>query len=322
MSRSKKPIRAQALNNLAIALRYAIVSIYFYVWSYKTEIRQWLKVSSLGILSVFMLGLFLEVAAESIGPQKIHEAFSSLGGYLHGTFAFVIFAIAVAYLLWHHIREAKKPGYEYTFVKSLCDFMEGRRPGRESSSRPSIIEALKLFHAVFERAGVAHVSIHTPEGEFLKIDPAHVFPPESDAAFFVPLERGEGVAGAVYADMKPRYVPQLYFPFGTRKQLLNMFFPHAVKFTFRQVDIPGRTLRSLELGDELVDANIFKPPTGREFPFYSFLSVPLRSVRQDGSVGVLNFDFSRPDPLDKADIAMAVIFGIVLGAEIAEDTQT
>jgi hypothetical protein len=270
-----------------------------------------------------MLGLFLEVAAEFVGSQKIYEAILSLARHLpHGTLAFVIFSMAVTFMLWHHAREAKKPAYEYTFVKSLLDFMEGRRPGRKGGKKPSILDALNLFHSVFGRAGVTHASIYTPEGELLKIDPAHVFPHETDSAFFVPLKRGEGVAGRVFNDMQPRYAPKLLFPFGTRKRLLNLFFPHAVKFTFRQLSVPGETLKSLELGDELLDFDIFKlPPAGRTLPFCSFLSVPLKSAKQDRCVGVLNFDFSKPDPLDKADIAMAVIFGILLGAEMEQDTQ-
>lgn len=318
MPRRNKPIRNQVVKKLAIALRYSLVSIYFLFWSYKTELRRWFKIGSLGILSIFMLGLLLEVAAEIVGPQKIHELILFLGRHLpHGKLAFVIFSMAVSFMVWHHVREAKKPAYEYTFVKSLLDFMEGRRPGRGDGKKPPISDALELFYLVFKRAGLEHVSIYTLEDAVLKIKKDHVFPQVLDDAFFVPLKIGEGVAGRVFEDTQPRYAPKLLFPFGRKKRLLNVFFPHAVKFIFRQLSVPGETLKRLELGDELLDFDIFKSPSaGKTLPFCSFLSVPLKSAKQDGCVGVLNFDFSKPDPLDKADIAMAVIFGLLLGAEM------
>jgi len=48
----------------------------------------------------------------------------------------------------------------------------------------------------------------------------------------------------------------------------------------------------------------------------SILSVPAKAVSDGNCYGVLNFDFTRPDPLDKTDIAMAVVFGLLLGEEL------
>lgn len=69
------------------------------------------------------------------------------------------------------------------------------------------------------------------------------------------------------------------------------------------------------MANESLDFRVVKLAAGKS-RFRAFLSVPVKSVGGDKCFGVLNFDFTRPDPFDKTDIAMAVVFGLLLGEEL------
>lgn len=190
-----KPLRGQLWQMLGRALEYAVVWGYFYAWSYKTEVRKALKVSALGAIAVPTALLAAEVAAETLGAHEIAAALIALSSSTTGKALFYAFIASVLFLLWHHVEEARKPGYEYVFVQRLCDFLEGR--GDVHNPGPTVAQSLELFHSVFSKAGIAHASLHLWTGKDLSIDKAHVFPAEADPSFFVTLGPGEGVAGRV-----------------------------------------------------------------------------------------------------------------------------
>jgi hypothetical protein len=302
---------------------FAIAYLYFYAWSFKTDIRDWLKVTSLAVLSFSTLALLLEVGAEIIGSDWLVAAIETL--VPHGIFRWLfltLFVLAVIFLVWHHFHEARKPGYEYVFVKRLCTFLEGVEGAEGVTGAPSLHQSLEIFHGVLKRAGMAHISVHMPAGELLAIPPDGVFPSVSDSGFFVTLEPGVGVAGMVYEDCQPRYVPRVFLPFrvGTWSWVPNIWFPHAVRFRFRQSPQAGW---GVELGDEEVDFfGVQKPDSGGRPLFNSFLSVPIKSARSANCIGVLNLDFNRIDPLDKADIAMAAVMGLLLGWDLGTTRPT
>jgi hypothetical protein len=302
----------------AKAKYYVILGGFFSLWSYKSEIRdKYLPRAGYLAVSVPPILLILNMLAEFYEHSWLPKYVSPL---LHNPrFSRWLVAVAlgaVAYLLWHHWNEVWKPKYESTFVLRLYELLEGRR-FRSASAEP-IKGALQLFHSVFDRAGIKHVALHLPESGVLKIRQDHVFPYESDPRFFVELILGQGVAGAVYGDSKPRYVPRIHLPFRKiRPWIPTLYFPHGVRFDFERVDGPEGVLSRGELGDDDIDPKIVALSDPDRPPFHSFLSVPVRRMTGHDCIGVLSFDFDRTDPLDKVDIAMACVFGLLLAEEIA-----
>jgi hypothetical protein len=240
-----KPIRKQIRGLVPALLEYAIVAAYFYLWSYKTEIRTALKVGSLGLLSVSAVLLYVEIIIERFGAEGV-SSFLATFEHPTGNVLLIASGSALVFLLWHHFDEGRKPGYEYVFVQRLCDVLEGH-----SHKRGELSNTLEKIHSVFERSGVSHVSVYLANGDALVIAKDHVYPPEADDSYYVPLRRGEGVAGLVMEDGRARYVPRLYFPFRSQARWIpNLFFPHSVSFEFRRRD---EKPQRLELGQERLD---------------------------------------------------------------------
>lgn len=256
---------------------------------------------------------------ELIGAERIREFLSpdhvaELQGILNN-FSPVrnyvlpaLFVIAVLYLFWHHYSEIKKPGYEFAFLSQLNRFMRDREANE--NEQKLIPAALKVFHKVFEKSHIKRCSIYTVSKEGLVIPDTYIYP-ENAKGYQISLQVGEGVAGLVFKDALPRYVPRLFFPFTRLRSLLpSVPFPHAVKF---EEQVNGDTL---ELINEDLDFNAFKNAYKAEPLFRSFVSVPLKPIGVSQCVGVLNFDFSRVDALDKSGIAMAFVLGKILADEV------
>src|SRR5262249_2615692 len=121
----------------------------------------------------------------------------------------LIFIISVIYLIIHHVEEAKKPLYESLFTTNLLSFLHRRSPNTiDKDSR--IKTSLEVFYKTFKNFGCLHASIYTAEGDSLIIKSNHVFPEEKNPSYFQILKFGQGVAGRVFEDTKPRYVPRLF----------------------------------------------------------------------------------------------------------------
>jgi hypothetical protein len=220
-----------------------------------------------------------------------------------------LFLIAVIYLVWHHYTEIKKPGYEFSFLRQLNRFMRDRDTNR--SEETLIPAALQVFHRVFANSHIERCSIYTLSDGGLVIPENYVYPRTAEQSYKINLKVGEGVAGLVCMDALPRYVPRLFFPFATwRKFLPSIPFPHAVKFE------PRLNGEILELVNEDLDFYAFKNPNKAVPRFQSFISVPLKPVGVGECFGVLNFDFSKVDALDKSGIAMASVLGLLLADEV------
>src|SRR5262245_32439075 len=128
MPKGRNRFRKNIFRNLLTLLKSVLVNIYFTYWSYKVLVRDVLKYGSLSIASLSTIILAIDVLAESFGSKRIQEVINSLSkSWIVGWISLSLFVLSVAYLCFHHWEEAKKPNYEYTFVKRLHDFMEGRR---------------------------------------------------------------------------------------------------------------------------------------------------------------------------------------------------
>ena len=138
-----------------------------------------------------------------------------------------LFVAAVIYLVWHHCSfEIRKPGYEFAFLSQLNKFMRDREANENEEAL--IPAALKVFHKVFKDSHIQRCSIYTVSNKGLIIPDRYIYP-DNAQGYQISLEIGEGVAGLVFTDALPRYVPRLLFPFATVRGLLpSVPFPHAV----------------------------------------------------------------------------------------------
>ena len=186
------------------------------------------------------------------------------------------------------------------------EIIESRR--RAPASPHEVRDILEIFHGVFKKCGVKHVSLYRLKDGILKIDRAEVYPPEPDDAFYVDLSPGEGVAGRVFADLKTRYMP--------RMTIGGRLFPHAVVFEWQTIPEGCDPHPTFEISDLDFEMDVYKPPESYKVPYRSFLSVPLKSTRKNGCEGVLNVDFDKKDSLDKRGVVMAMVIGLILADEI------
>lgn len=303
------------------AVEFTAAATYFAYWNRKTPLRNSLHLGSLRVLLLFTLLLIVEVIHEIRKEEVLGWIVAAVHKYKTG--GLVLFLVAAVLLLWHHHHETKKPEYEYKFVKRLYELIEC---SRLRGTPATIAEVLQILYSVFARTGIKHVSIHlADENGVLRIQSDHVFPAGPPPHFFVEFQQGEGVAGKVYADKKPRYMPRLFFPNWTA--LRGIPFRHCVVLAFRDPKQGrfrkmrnkisatfGKTPKPLE-SDMVPDSfnlQVFKDNRNGEPPlFRSLLSVPLRSMIDGKCAGVLSFDFDATDPLDKGAIAMAIVLGAV-----------
>jgi hypothetical protein len=302
------------------AISFAVAAIYFFYWNWKTPVRNALRRSSLWVLSLFTAFIVAEVASEFWHEQLLQWVVAMIHEYHRDGLYF--FVAAVLFLLWHHRHERKKPEYEYRFLQRLYETIEHSRKEPKPAS-----EVLEIIHSAFGRSCINHVSIHTPKpNDTLEILTGNVFPPLKEGSdYFVPLKIGHGVGGRVFVDRIPRYMPRLYFPNWRR----GVRFGHAVQLAFQEPKVgrlrkmvdqirtklfttPRKAPGGLDLAPDGFNLNVYED-SGKSLLFHSILCVPLKSMTTDRCLGVLNLDFDSTDPLDKGDIAMAIIFGIVLG---------
>lgn len=289
-------------------LRYIPILGYFLYWDRKESLRRSLRVGALSVLSFSLVSLWAEVVAEVAGAHSITAAIES---YELKWPVVLLFSGSVLLLLFYHARERRYHRPQHYLGEKVWEFFE-KRPYKSEAAL--INTALQLFHSVFGAFGIAHVSIFRAEEDVLRIRGNEVYPEEADRGYFEPLRVGQGVAGLVYQDMNPRYVPRLFFPWN-RRSAASTFFPHSMKF-----EVAGTVQGSITLVNPKMDLYVFQAPQQGSLRFRSFLSVPLRCAPTASShgqcLGVLNFDFHATDPLSKLDIKSAVFLGALLGEEI------
>jgi hypothetical protein len=217
---------------------------------------------------------------------------------------------AAVVLAFHYRSEMRKPEYEYDFITRLLTVMSKHKVAPESD-----LSSLEVFYTMFSRSSVAHVSVYLPEQDELVIK--HVVPNENELAYYQKLRVGaicEGVAGLVYRDSRPRYVPRLFLP---AKGKHRFYMPHALAFKFSKEQGVGSRF-FVRLSEQKLNAFAFVSTDETHLPFASCLSVPVPDPATGTCLAVLNFDFHHPATLDVIDITMATIFGHWLGIEVTQ----
>jgi len=320
----------RAWREIENAVESIIAQTYFYYWSWKGEIKQGIRYSSLIILIVSGASPIFEVSLGFSGEDWVAKGIEATEQSFSWT---LLFLLAAGYTVFHNLEELKKPGHEYRFVKLLRRIMHHSH-GAGGISTLSGAEMLNICYQAFKHSGISHVCISSKENNELVVRNGHVFPEDEwlKEYYALRLKEKEGIAGRVWDDNKIWYVPRLFWPTGNRAirlplcvsefHLKTMPFPHAVKFKFEyddEVDLEKDSTGSQLVEEDpeygCVDMNHpFGKPTGVNLPFRAFLSVPLNT--RNAKMGVLNIDFSRVDSLGKPEIEMALIFACAIAEEL------
>src|SRR5438876_34475 len=94
--------RQEIIREARLQLKALFARIYFYYWSWKTEIRHYVKVTSLFALIGLAVLTAVEVGLEFFGRIELSALTAATGLHLSLT---ILFILAVAYLAWHHWSE-------------------------------------------------------------------------------------------------------------------------------------------------------------------------------------------------------------------------
>lgn len=286
--------------------------IYYWQWNSKAKLKRWLRTLSFAIVVFSSLILLLELAGEYFGASRLLFWLKSLP--VSERVRLIMFLGSAVFLVVHYQSEIRKPEHEYEFITRLLTVMSRQRAEGDDGA------ALAIFHALFARAGINHVSVYrlTEDGQRLRI--ATVFPVERDLFYPEELPVGKGVAGRVYKDKAPRYAARLFFPIRFRHRKFCIYLPHAQRFVLeKDEEAPGRFV--LHLIEKRVEAHVFETVDRTKLLFNSLLSVPILHPQTGESLGVLNFDFHKPGCLDAIDVTMASLFGRWFGVEEVEEVE-
>ncbi len=259
-------------------------------WIYLDKIRLF-RLSVAGLLLISVVGLTVQFGAHLAGVPVLLAPHHGATG--------VVFRLVVIffllYLSWKHWKEAQRPRYEYDLTKRLrAFFASGFREASQDGIPMRLSDALEAFHPLFERAKLSVMAVYFETDKKLTVSGNHVHPSmskEEMESYFPILSEGEGVAGLVYQDSLPRYMPWC--------SILGRPFRSALQFDFSKDDPIQR-----------YEPQVFKIwPPGKAM-FQSLLCVPLASPGKKR--GVLQFTFSKSRPLDTSDVTMAVVIGLAL----------
>jgi hypothetical protein len=291
-----------------------LVHVYFnFYWKWKERSRQTYLLGSLAstCMGAAFLGLEFYSAAISNG---IFTAPATWGKpMVWSLFGFFMFS-SLALIIYNQ-KERKHAIAENTAIGKIWLLFQNRKKAFEKSEL--VVFFLKeIVSKAFAKQKIIRVWLWVPDGDNLVIEDDSMFPPVDRSEPYVKtLKKGDGVAGSVFMDGMPRYVPRMRLPFNdSLLSKLSMRFLHSIKFN---VNYQGDT-GVLDLGEagisrshvKLLDDSI---PSSLK----SFLSVPVQLFGKQECIGVLCIDFEKSNPLGKDEIKMATVFGTLLAEEAA-----
>lgn len=291
------------------------VAVYFAIyWQLKDAFRRLVRYGALAFLSISLLLFLLEVVMEFAGRpaiEHVNRELPALKPYLVG-----LFVLSGLIVIAHHVAETRHTKTGFSLSEMLWRFFNQSEANSESAL---LSGALPLIQGAFTKLGAQRVCVWTPAGEQLVVADGHWHPKGNDD-LLRELMLGTGIAGLVYDDRLPRYVPRLTFPFNSPGlRWMSWNFRHALCFNIVQkqddaaIDVVGKSLS--------IDAVTF-PDKSTPKSLRSFVAVPVASGRQSPCIGVLCIDFKSTDPLDKSAIKMASVLGVILAAEVSRFVST
>lgn len=286
------------------------VFLYFFVyWRTKDSMRLWLRTGALGVLSVTLLLFIFEVILKFAGHHVIEEVRTKYPAY--DIVVLGLFVIAGAIILRHNVVEASNRHTEAAISSGLWRlFYCLPTLDRQELTK----NVLSIVTDVFKHFGGCSACIWTPEEEGLSIKQGHWHPGSIPDGYICRLHDNCGIAGLVFADRSPRYVPRLFFPFNSPSlRWASIRFPHALMFSI--VNSP----------DGVVDVDPKQPLSTNAVHFeasnsadalMSFVAVPLAASSVGKGHGVLCINFSGTNSLDTLAVKLASVLGVVIAEKL------
>jgi hypothetical protein len=317
-NRHREPVdpakaHSEILDALQVAWRryvgFVPVLLYYFVyWRARNAMRRWAKRGALGVLSVTLCMFIIEILMKFFGEHALAEAkraHPNLERVLLG-----LFVLAGLVILYHNTLEARGKHGESALSEGLWRLLIATEARSVADLHRA---ALPVLLSVFKQYKCCAVCFWRCDGDRLMLVQQDWHPGQIPKGATCELPIGEGIAGLVYSDRKPRYVPRLYFPFNRPSmQKLSVFFPHALVFEIRStnggiVDVEARNLS--------LNAVLFSgAPTPQEAP--SFVAVPV-AASADGHIhGVLCINFQGTNTLDTISVKLASALGVVLAEKL------
>jgi len=267
--------------------------LYVYFWVKRANFRAILEKSAIGILTLFLLLLMLELAVEVFW----HEVF------IRGVSIAlqILFGVAFGVSLYNKIREWREKKQEYLHIRSSEVIARILSDSREVVAGDGTIERLlAIFHQPFAPRRTVSVTLALlDQDESLRV--CHRFPPsnrDGDTRF----PPGEGAAGYCTKNRCTVYVP--------RKR-----FGHAV---LKVETDDGKITYDYASGMYLA-----QPGDGA---YEAVLSVPI--VIFGTCYGALSFDSPKPNAFRRLDLAIASSYAslvaqvLQLRRSISSSTET
>jgi len=206
---------------------------------------------------------------------------------------------------------------------------------------------LPIIAHTFASSNVLRVSVWLPDEDCLVVKPhcLHHHGPPMHRPVLDKLPRDKGVAGLVFKDGKPRYVPRVCFPFNSmRMRRFSKPFLHALTFEPAQKEkideectdplVEEKHARRQErrraarnkksepkqlevVGKRVSREAIVLTDQVKIDSLTSFVAVPISSFRQkEKPIGVLCIDFQGTDPLRSDGVKLATVFGVLLAMDL------
>lgn len=194
-------------------------------------------------------------------------------------------------VLWKSVRDQRDRQREFYFTEASRRIVAALRGSNGSQNR--VQELLSVFARTFGRR--VRATVWAPGNPSQSLLMKHSFPPDEEFPRDLRFEKEEGVAGWCWGRNEAVYVPRRRFR-------------HAILLDLNRLGSTGGGLYG-------VAPDLYKDYSPA--PFKSVLAVPI--TRDSSSCrAVLCFDSPTGNAFKRMDIAMACVYGVVLGAIVDE----
>lgn len=298
-----------------------LLPILFYFWGYwqlKDRLRVLLHRGALAFLSLGMLSFIADIAVSKGALPTLK--------YLKWTeepLAMGLVILAGLIILLHSAHEVREKKSEHGLASAIWHLLNRDECRTEADLfKRSLPHIAKAFDTPVHR-----VSIWIPSGNRLVLKDHGLHEPTPvGAAVLKELPLEKGVAGRVFFDGRPRYVPRVCFPFNNRfGRRCSWRFLHALVFDLRRGGATGNGNHPttppgglVELNGNRVDFNsVVLTERVTIDCLHAFVAVPISAFRKgETPQGVLCIDFAKTDPLRTDQVRSAATFGLLLALDL------